>query len=81
MYCGYPLHTAPPKGWADHLSHPSSRSPGPSPTFTPYKEPAPYPCLRERAREPVTSSRPPCGRRGPSRALPEFLPRPLISFY
>ena len=35
-----PLHTTPPKGWADHLSHPSSLTPGPTPTLTPYKEPA-----------------------------------------
>ena len=35
-YWACPLHTAPPKGWADHLSPPSSPTPGHTPTFTPY---------------------------------------------
>ena len=39
-YCACPLPSTPPKGWADHLSHPSSPTPGPAPTLTPYKEPA-----------------------------------------
>jgi len=29
------LHTAPPKGWADHISHVSSWNPGPAPPLTP----------------------------------------------
>ena len=52
-YCAYPLHTAPPKGWAKHLSHPSEPSPGPE-TVTPYKEPACPPWgASEQEREPV----------------------------
>ena len=39
-YCACPLHPAPPKGWAKHLSHPSGLTPGHIPTLTPYKEPA-----------------------------------------
>ena len=30
-------HTAPPMGWADHLSHPSCLTQGSGPTFTPHK--------------------------------------------
>ena len=40
------------RGWATHLSHPSSPSPGHTPTLTPCKEPARQPSpspLRERA--------------------------------
>ena len=39
-YCSCPLHTPPLKGWAKHLSHPSSLTPGHIPTLTPYKEQA-----------------------------------------
>jgi len=39
-YCPCPLHTTPLKGWAKHLSHPSSPTPGHTPTLTPHKEPA-----------------------------------------
>ena len=35
------MHTTPPKGWADCLSHPSGPTPQHTLTFTPYKEPAP----------------------------------------
>lgn len=35
-----PLHTPPPKGWADHISPPFGLTPGPAPTVAPYKEPA-----------------------------------------
>ena len=37
-YCACPLHTL-PKGWADHLSHPSGLTPGHSPVLTPYRKP------------------------------------------
>ena len=40
------LHSTPPKGWAKHLSHPSSLTPGHTPTPTPYKEQAPPPLPR-----------------------------------
>ena len=33
------LHSTPPKGWANHVSHPSSLTPGYTPTLTPFKEP------------------------------------------
>ena len=39
-YCACPLHSAPPKGWADHLSHPSGLTRRHTPTLTPYKEQA-----------------------------------------
>ena len=42
-YCACFIHTPPPKGWADHLRHPSSLSPGHTPTVTPYTEPARFP--------------------------------------
>ena len=38
--CACPLHRAPPREWASHLSHPSIPSPVLMPTFTSYKEPA-----------------------------------------
>ena len=47
-YCACPQHTTPAKGWANHLSHPSSWTPGHTVTLTPYKEQG-YPRLRERA--------------------------------
>ena len=36
-HCTCPLHTAAPKGRADHLSLPSSLTPGHTPAFTSYK--------------------------------------------
>ena len=39
-YCPCPLHITPLKGWAKHLSHPSSPTPGHTPTLTPHKEQA-----------------------------------------
>ena len=47
-HCACPLHTAPPKAWADHLSHPSGPTPGHTPTLTPYKKQA-CPLLSEQA--------------------------------
>ena len=35
-YCTCPLHTTPPKRWANHLSHPSGPTPGHTPALTPY---------------------------------------------
>ena len=34
-YCPWPLHTAPPRRWADHLSHSSGQIHPPSPHFQP----------------------------------------------
>ena len=39
-YCACPLHTPPPKGWANHLSQPSGETSGHTPTLSPYKEQA-----------------------------------------
>lgn len=35
-----PMHRAPPRGWADHLSHPLGQTPEPTPTLNPCMEPA-----------------------------------------
>ena len=61
----YPLHSTPPKGRADHLSHASSPTPGHTPTLTPYKEPALPASGSEQAGEPVTGSRSPLLQQGP----------------
>ena len=42
-------HTAPPRGWADHLSHPSCLTHRSAPTLTPHKGPACPP--QDRVRE------------------------------
>ena len=55
-YCACPLHTMPPKGWANHLSHPSGMTPGHTPTLTPYKEQARPHSGSKQAREPVVCS-------------------------
>ena len=39
-YCTCPLHSISPKGWANHLSHPASPTPGCTPTLTLCKEQA-----------------------------------------
>ena len=39
-YSTCPLNQTPPKGWEDHISHPSSQTPGSAATLSPYKEPA-----------------------------------------
>ena len=63
-YCTCLLHWTPPKGWANHLSHPSSPTLGPAPTLTPRKEPAHHP-LGEQARESVTCFCSPLLQQGP----------------
>ena len=47
-----PCTQIPPKGWANHLSHPSDLTPGPTLTLTPYS----VGNQLERAREPATCS-------------------------
>ena len=64
-YCACPLHSTPPKGWVNHLSHPSSPTPGHASTLTPYKEPAHIPLVSEQARKTVTCSRSPLLQQGP----------------
>ena len=50
-----PPHSTPPKGWADHLSHPSGPTPGH--TLTPYKEPV-RPSLASKQRKHMCSRSP-----------------------
>ena len=72
-YCACPLHSTLPKRWADHLSHPSNLTPGPTPTLTPLWGSEQGKLLLVFA--------PPCCSRGPNKALPKFLVWPLINFY
>ena len=73
-----PAHTT-TKRWANHLSHPSSPTPGPAPTLTPFKDQA-HP-LRSKQGNLTLSFAPSCCISAPCKALPEFLVRPPISFY
>ena len=75
-----PLHTPPPKGWANHLRHPSGPTPGHTPSLTPYKEPA-HPSSGSKQGKLLLVFAPSCGGRSPSKALPEFLGWPSINFY
>ena len=73
------LHTAPPRGWGDHLSH-TSGSHRPTPILTPFKEPGLSTSGSEQGNLlPVLA--PLCYSRSPSKALPEFLVCSLINFY
>ena len=72
------LHTAKPRGWADHPSHPSSPNLGPIATLIPFREPV-GPCSGSKQGNlllvfaPCSSS--------PSKALLECLVWPLTNFY
>ena len=79
-YCAWALHTAPPKGSADLLSHPipPSQSADPFPTFTHYRSQA---ALSGSQQGPCYLFSLSCCRRSPSEALPEFLIWPLINSY
>ena len=77
-----PLHSAPIKQWASHLSHPSGWTPGPAPTLPPYKEPAHH--LNSGSDQGQLTAlvlAAPCCSRGPNKAFSEFLFWPLINFY
>ena len=68
-HCACPLHSAPPKGWADHLSHPSGWTPGPTPIRN---QLAPPQGVSEQGK--LLLVLPPlCCSRGPNKALPGFL--------
>ena len=79
-HCACPLHSTPPKGWADHLSHTSGPTPGHTPTLTPYKKPARPPSGSKQGNLLLVLA-PPCCSRGPNKALPEFLVWPPVNFY
>ena len=63
------LHTAPPRGWADHLGHSFGPTHRPAPTLTPFKEPARSPGARQRSELPVLC--PSWGSVRPSNAWPD----------
>ena len=72
-YCAWFLHTTPPRGWANYLSHPS----GPNPPST---------HLRDQLSGSEQGNlllvfAPSCCSLSPSKALPEFLIWPLVNFY
>ena len=77
--CTWSLHTAPPRGWADHLSHPPAWPPDlplPSPFWG-----TSSPLLRERARAPVSCFCSIVLQHESHKALPEFLIWPLVNLY
>ena len=75
-YSAWCLHTALPRGWADHLSRPLD-------------PPLSSPCIRNQLAPPSGSEQGnlllvfthSCCSMSPSKALPEFLVWPLINFY
>ena len=80
-YWTCPLHTTPPKGWAKHLSHPCSPTPGHTPTLTPCKDQAsPSQWASEQGNLSFVLT-PRCCSRGRNKALPEFLVWLLVNFY
>ena len=79
-HCTCPLHKTPPEGWADHLSYPSSLTPGNTSTLTPCKEPARPALTKGEQGNLLSVLAPPCCSRGPSKALPAFLVWPFINF-
>ena len=73
-----PLHTIPPKIWADHLSQASGLTHGHTSTLTPFKEPA---SIRQWARKLVTWFGFLLLQPGPNKALLKFLVCYLSNFY
>ena len=70
------------KGWADHPSHASDLTPGPAPTLAPYKEPGHcFNLFGSKHGNLLVAFAFSCCSRGPNKALPESLARPLINFY
>ena len=65
-----PPARSPPRGWAEHLRHPSSRTPGQTPTLTPYKEQAHPPSKQGNLLLFLT---PPCYSRAPIKPCLNFL--------
>lgn len=71
-YCACPLHTPPPTGWAQHLSHACGPSPHPDP-----REEGAHPTSG--TREPVLTSH--AAGTSSQKALPEFFTWPLTNCY
>ena len=67
------------RGWVDHLSHPSGPTPGPAPTLNSFEGPT-HPLLDSKQGKLLVFAPSSCSA-SPSKALPEFLICPLISFY
>ena len=80
-YCAWALHTAPPRGWADHLTTPPAR---------PLDPPLPSPHIRNQLSLPSPAESkqgklllvftPLCCSTSPNKDLPEFLVWLLINF-
>ena len=71
------------KGWAKHLSHPSSWTPGHTPTLTPDKEVPSPSILASRQANLLLALAPSCNQwpKSPDKALTDFLVWPLVNFY
>ena len=71
-YCAHTLHTPQSKGWANHLSHPSSPTPRQTSTLNPHWEQAP-PLLWEQTSKGTCCLflLPSACSRGPNKTLPE----------
>ena len=76
-----PLHTAPPKRWANHLGNPSDSTLGYALPSLHLKTKPTTPSRIRQAGEPVICSCSPYCSRGPSKALPEFLVWSVIFFF
>lgn len=78
--CACALHKAPPRRWADHLSHPSNLIPEPALTLTLYKEPFIIPLENKRGNLLLAFASSHCSMNS-HKALPEIFVWPLINFY
>ena len=79
-YCTCTLHTAPPRGWADHLNHPSGPTPGPASPLAPYKAPAHLLSGSEQGNLLLVFD-PFCCSKSPNKTLPEILIWLRINLY
>ena len=73
------LHRAPPRGWADHLSHASWPTHRPAPVVIAFKLPSSFSLGASKGT--CTSFAPLCCSISPSEALPEILIWTLINIY
>ena len=72
-YCACPLHSTPPKGWANYLSHPSCQTPEHTPILLPYKEQACRPRGASEQGNLLLVLTPLLLQQGPHKVLPGFL--------